>query len=185
MQKILRCTLRRSAVLASLWATMLLTPVAAQQNAGVGSRIRISLRPPASDRLVGTLLESPADSLRVETTSGNVLSLSRTAISRLEVSRGRHSQAGLGALIGLAPGLAGGLVAGTIAHRETQFINITTGGVVLITAMGGAVGAGLGALIGAAFTGDRWEVLPLASSKPAGHVRSRHDPLTISLAIAF
>jgi hypothetical protein len=185
MQTSLRCKFSRSAVLASLWATMLLTPLAAQEEAGVGSRIRILLPPPASDLLVGTLVESRPDSLRVETASGDVLAVSRTAINRLQVSRGRHSKAGLGALIGLATGLGGGLVAGTIAHRETQFINITTGGVVLITALGGAVGAGLGALIGSAFKADRWETVPLVSLETVGRADSRPGHLTIGLAIAF
>jgi len=185
MQTSLRCTFSRSAVLAPLWATMLLTPVAAQEEGGVGSRIRIVLLPPASDLVVGTLVESRADSLRVETASGEVLAVSRTTISRLQVSRGRHSKAGLGALIGLATGLGGGLFAGTTAHRETQFINITTGGVVLITALGGAVGAGLGALIGTAFKADRWEALPLVSLEAVGPAKSCLGPLTIGLAIAF
>lgn len=164
---------------------MLLRPLAAQQPPEVGSRIRVSLAQPRSHRLVGILLESRSDSLRVERSSDDVRAISRSAIERLEVSRGRHSRKVLGALIGLVPGLAGGLLAGTTAHRESQFIKVDDAGVVLITAMGGALGASLGSLIGRLFHVDRWETVPAAAWQPEGRLPVRRTPMTVGFSVSF
>jgi hypothetical protein len=110
----------------------------------------------------------------------------RVAVSDVkQVAIRRFSAPKTGAFVGLAVGLGGGLLAGTIVHRESQFVNVTTGDVVLLTALGGAVGAGLGALVGSAFRVDYWEALPRKSWEPAGHARVRRDRLTLGLAIAF
>jgi hypothetical protein len=119
----------------------------------------------------GRLVSVGADTLRITTTTG-VAPIAFGSITKLELSRHRQGHAGDGALIGLLVGLGAGLTAGVVAHRESQMIEVNDGGVVLITAVGGVVGAALGALIGSAFKSERWEVVPLTTvGGQAGHPR--------------
>ena len=134
-----------------------------------GSRVRVSVSATATQVRIGRLLSVSADTLRLATTTGEA-PIPFRSITNLELSRGRHGHAGRGGLIGLAVGLGAGLTAGLIAHRESQFIEVNTAGVGLITAIGGGVGAALGALIGSAFKSERWEDVPLTTiGGQAGH----------------
>jgi hypothetical protein len=113
----------------------------------------------------GDLLRLSEDSLYILPAGGvDTLAFATGAIDRLEVSRGRRSNAGKGALLGLAIGAGAGLVFGALASAEEcsgfGCTEVGPGEVVAVMALFGATGAGLGALIGAASHSERWEQVP-------------------------
>src|SRR5688572_21887553 len=133
-------------------------PALAQLEAG--SRIRVT-----SDRgsKVGTLVSLEADSLRytASDTSG-VTALPLASVLKLERSVGKRSNAGRGATIGGVVGGGLGLGLGLIASfDDDQFYEVGPEHVAVVTLFLGAIGAGVGALIGSASHRDSWETVPL------------------------
>jgi hypothetical protein len=97
-----------------------------------------------------TLVLDAAD--RVET-----LEVPLTLVKKVEVSRGRKSNIGKGAIVG---GLAGVLIgaAGAAFWGDAGISGSDAGAVIVAFA---AAGTGIGALIGASGKTDRWEEVPL------------------------
>ncbi len=128
-----------------------------------GSRVRITVAKPSKHRHVGTLVSADADSLRFTTDTPGVVAIPTGSVTRFERSRGRRSNAGRGALIGgLTLGAAGLIIGiGAAVDNSSWGIDVGPEGVALATLITGATGAGLGALIGAASTGERWEPLAI------------------------
>jgi hypothetical protein len=135
-------------------------PALAQLQAG--SRIRVT-----SDRgsRIGTLVSLETDSLRYATSdTGAVAALPLASVVKLERSVGKRSNAGRGAAIGGGIGGALGLGFGLIASAdEDAFYTYGPEDVAVATLFLGAVGAGVGALIGSGSKRDRWETVPLAA----------------------
>ena len=125
-------------------------------------RVRVTT---ADWELVGTLVAQGDDSLRLHVT-GEVtpVSVARSAIKRLEISRGSHSHSGADALIGLGAGaLVGGAlgaVAGSDLANECPGNDCGPGLVVFGGLLVGALGAGVGAVIGSFSHSERWELVP-------------------------
>jgi hypothetical protein len=128
-----------------------------------GSRVRITVDKPSKRSHVGTLVSADADSLRFTTDISGVVAIPTASVTRFERSRGRRSNAGRGAVILGAIGGAAGLILGIGAAADNSSWGIEIGpeGVALATLLMGATGAGLGALIGAASKGERWEPLAI------------------------
>ncbi len=126
-----------------------------------GSRVRITVD--KTSKHVGTLISADADSLRVTTDTSGVVAIPTAAVTRFERSRGRRSNVGRGALVGAATGGVFGLIFGIAAEADNNDWGIEIGadGIALSTLFVGAVGAGIGALIGAASKGERWEPLTI------------------------
>jgi hypothetical protein len=131
-----------------------------------GTRIRVRLNASPTKELVGTVIMWRNDSLAwlPQGVSGVPLG----AISTLEVSQGRHSHAGKGALTGgaivgfLSFVAAASNTGGT--NRLDDFTGKLTGAqVVWLTAGGTVVGAGVGALIGLMSHSENWVGVPLES----------------------
>lgn len=135
-----------------------------------GERIRITIPSRGMTPLSGTLIAVRADSLLLDT-GAEKLSVPRSLVARLEVSRGKRSQGGRGALIGLAGGLTLGGIIGYAACNATtspascfesqegsQYYFLVT------WAISGAAGALLGAVIGGRVRGERWQVVPLVGA---------------------
>ena len=82
-----------------------------------------------------------------------------SAMTRLEVSSGTRSGAKGGLLVGGASGFFVGLISSATYYSsdEEGAARYILGG----AAVGGALGAGIGWLIGSAIKSDRWEELPL------------------------
>ena len=114
----------------------------------------------SADSGVIALSETP-DSVRFATESAE----------RVEVSDGWHSHARNGALVGLGVGAGTGLLLGLAASAEECgewcVIEVGTGEIAAVTVMLGAVGAGIGALIGSFSHGERWRQVDLHPSEPA------------------
>ena len=129
-----------------------------------GVSIRYRLDQPGAAWTEGTYLGSSADSLRlVHPPHGEPVTVATADLRDFQVSRGRVSRVGHGAALGAAVGGAAGLAVGIVALSEgcgKGFPDtcIVTPGEIAVGAplILGAVGAGLGALIGASSHGERW-----------------------------
>lgn len=162
-------------------ASALIPPghLAAQQLPAVqpGHRVRLTLQPdPRSHRatrIIGTLMRLDADSIAVyDEARLAVVTAAWEAARRLEASRGRRSYAGRGALIGLAAGAGGGIATGLLvcgggncSSSGGDWQSLVVGGLGL---GGGLAGAGIGTLVGAMLSGERWETVPLGPARPGG-----------------
>jgi hypothetical protein len=180
---------------AALLLTGLSTELFAQTIVSVpaGSRVRLSVeqegRPGALVRSVGTLISTDDESVVVRTgTDAEPRTFSAASLQKFEVSMGRRSRTGRGALIG-AVGL--GTVSAVQSYIEESrcephpFDMGTLGGcgspggmAVLGFAVGAVIGAGAGALIGSFVRADRWMPVSLG-------VRSALVPAGEGVALSF
>lgn len=132
-----------------------------------GARVRVSLRRDTQtyltrERIIGSLVSVQRDTIVVSERAGRPdLALPIEWARSLEVSRGRKSSAGKGALIGLLSGAAAGVTTALVVCADGE---CESGGVHLkgfvstVFGLGGGLfGAGVGALVGGRFHGDRWE----------------------------
>ena len=107
---------------------------------------------------VGTFVAWKSDTLVVQS-NGDTLQVALMNVTRLDVYMGRKAQAGAGAVVG---GLAVVvLLAIAAATCDASFGCPTAGEAAKPLLIGGAAGAFVGALIGAATNTDRWEEVPL------------------------
>ncbi len=138
----------------------------------IGARVRVSLRTPLApqshllrERIIGSLMNLEGDRVIVSEKGGPGLSIPIESVRAFEVSRGRKSGAGRGAVIGLLSGAAGGIGAGLIVcgngeceYSSSDYTPLVAG----VLGIGGALfGAGVGALVGGRIHSDRWESIPL------------------------
>jgi hypothetical protein len=145
----------------------------------LGIRVRMSVTSPAPgsaergaagtsnnllrERIIGTLVNIQESTLIVgEGKDGPRREVPLASVNRLEVSRGRHSSSGKGALVGMFAGAAGGVAAGLVVCNHGNCVNSGTGDLtgVWATALGlggGLAGAGIGAIIGGAIRTEQWE----------------------------
>ena len=153
----------RSAILAWLVvvsgaSTLGARPARAQL--GVGSRVRVTSE---RGKHTGTLVSLDGDSLRYTKADTSVVTaLPLASIVRLERSVGKRAATGRGAMIGGLIGGGFGLFVGIAASTDDSgWFEVGPGEIAAATAFTGAIGAGLGALIGAASKRDQWETVPL------------------------
>lgn len=125
-----------------------------------GSRVRITV---GKTKQVGTLVSADADSLQIIPDTSGMVAIPTGSVTQFERSRGRRSNVGRGALVGGATGGVIGLIFGIGAELDNSEWGIEIGpeGIALATLFVGAVGAGVGALIGAASKGEKWEPLAI------------------------
>ncbi len=137
-----------------------------------GTRIRVTVDTAPARPLVGSLVGQDGGSIQLR--MQDVQQMSRTGlpafkvvsvllskITRLELSRGRHSNAGKGAMYGGLTGAGAGLVIGLAATAGNGggFFEVGPGEVALGTLVMGGLGAGVGAIIGSLSSHDQWEVV--------------------------
>jgi hypothetical protein len=154
--------------IALLAAVLLLAPsvdVLAQRARPVapGDRVRITAPSIVGERLVGTLAELRPEALLLEPEdSVEAVLLPLAAVNKLELSRGKGSKIGRGALAGGLFGAGVGLVVGIAALGEDGGgFHIGVGEVIRGTLVLGGLGAGMGMLLEVAAPGERWETVPL------------------------
>lgn len=121
--------------------------------------------------VVGTVVAVDRDSVRIRPEDPAIfpghptsVAIARSSIRDLEVAVKSHSNAGKGALIGLGIGVVGGAVAGVEGCQPDQNswdLFTPTQCAAFGGLLFGAIGAGLGALIGSAGGSERWERVAL------------------------
>jgi hypothetical protein len=139
----------------------------------VGGKVRYKLDAPRADWQQGELTGVDTDTLHLVDGDGGGRAVPTLQIGALEVSSGRRSNAGRGAMMGGIVGTALGLGLGISASSQKcpSLCYVPDGAqeVVAATALFGAVGAGIGALIGVTSRRDRWVEVPRPwSAAPAG-----------------
>ena len=125
-----------------------------------GDRIRAHAPSASPGPLVGTVVAFQADSLMVQ---GDTKSwrLSLASLTRLDISQGRRSHAGLGAGIGLLVGAGVGAVIGSGCDLTVVPVSSEAGCIAVGVALVGGAGALLGAVIGSHTRTERWAEVPL------------------------
>jgi hypothetical protein len=147
----------------------------------VGSRVRIVAPTMVHGALEGMMLEMDDSSLLVGIDDRGPTRLSRQAITRIDVSTGRHSRALKGMIIGAVLGAGAGALAYSGDCNGAVSVCVDSHSVVPVGLVTGAlVGAGIGALI----KHDRWNRVPLDSVRVGlGPTRGRGVALSVSLGL--
>lgn len=128
------------------------------QQLRVGDRIRVKTTIAGGAQLIGTYYSADGDNLVLHTNDAGRYTIPWDDVSRLELSRGKQSNAGKGALIGLGVGAGLGLASGlALAADQDDFFDVNAGNVVAGTIGSAALGAGVGALVGMLSKSERWE----------------------------
>jgi hypothetical protein len=140
-----------------------------------GTRVRVSAPAVAGKRLEGTVARLDADTMVVRSDGwGADLAVPLGSVTALDVSGGRKSRAlkfgGIGAAIGAVVGTFLMIVdEGTSApdvditddEAPVEWVAGPVWQKVRYPVVSAAAGFGIGAIIGAAFPGERWEAVPL------------------------
>lgn len=150
--------------------------------------MRLRLAEPGAKWLQGDLLRLEEDSLSLVTRGGNdTLTLATASVAQVEVSRGLQSLAGQGLAIGAGVGAGLGLILSAAAAAEEcqgfDCYEVGPGGVIAVTALLAAAGAGLGGLIGAASHRERWAQVPPPWVR--AQVRPASGRLGVAVSVPF
>jgi hypothetical protein len=154
-----------------------------------GASVRYRLGHPGAGWTEGTYLGSIADSLRLtQPPHGEAVTVATSDLRDLQISRGRASRAGHGAVLGAAAGGAAGLAVGVVAlsegcsHGFPDTCIITPAEIAVGAPLAlGAVGAGLGALIGAGSHRERW--VPVAGVGSGITLEPHRRAVTIGVSL--
>jgi hypothetical protein len=176
----------RNGVAAILASTLVLPveartqgPAAGLSPVVVGSRVRI-VAPTTVKRIEGIVAAMDDASLLVSTDDHVPVRVQRQAITRLEVSTGRHRRTLKGLIIGVGIGAGLGAVTprdfGCLGSCPDQKLEVV-GGLMLV---GAFYGAGIGALI----KRDRWREVPLDRLR-VGLTQTRGRGVGLSLSVQF
>jgi hypothetical protein len=147
---------------------------AQQDTTGLAPGRRIRVHQPDKHTVVGNFVAIDSASLGLETTPGDTLQIARARITGVDLSVGTKSKTGQGALSGLMYGALGGVALGLLASAgqdPNELFYVSPGAAAAGGAlMFGAIGAGVGALIGSGKRTDRWEptVWPVRVIAPGG-----------------
>jgi hypothetical protein len=135
-----------------------------------GARVRLTTSWSALP-LVGTVVAVDGDSVRIRPEDPALfpdhptsVAIARSSIRGLEVAVKGHSNAGKGALIGLSIGVIGGAAGGAAGCQpDPNGFNVVGPGPCAAAGalIFGALGAGLGALIGSSGRSEHWERVAL------------------------
>jgi hypothetical protein len=142
-----------------------------------GARVRVTAPDCDAHERAGTFRVMQGDTLVLRT-----LNCPLAAVTRLDISRGRHRSTvravGFGVLGFLGGGLAGCFIAGGGGEGYNEGVACLIGG-----AIGGGVGLVAGAVVGAK-SRDRWEEVPLDRLR-VSFAPKRDGGFVLGLSIAF
>ena len=148
-----------------------------------GDRIRVAAPTLSPGPLVGTVVAFEADSLMVQRGT-DTWRLSLASLTRLEMSQGRRSHAGLGAGIGLLVGAGVRAVIGSGCHAVVVPVSSGVGCIAVGAAVIGGAGALVGAVTGALVRTERWAEVPLDRLR-VSFTSDRGGALTIRASLRF
>ena len=127
--------------------------------AGIGQRVRVTMDS-GTGAWIGTLVRRDSTSMTLHgpgLSDSSAVTLPLDRVRQLEMSVGRQSNAGKGALIGFGVGAATGLAVGIGCASSDTLFQCSGGDVVEATVVFGFIGAGVGGLVGLASSSERWE----------------------------
>ncbi|HET7111111.1 MAG TPA: hypothetical protein VFI41_09555 [Gemmatimonadales bacterium] len=165
--------MRRIISLFTLVTVMLNLPLAAQGVASDPAAPRVRIRQAGASRpTVGIITQIDSDTIHLRAVEGD-LAIARSDMTRLDVSRGVHSNAGPGFRKGMWIGAIVGAAMGVMVLADPDEFWYDGGAeiVPLAAAVSGLEGAVIGAGIGALSHSEHWQ-------------KSRTDGQTLSLYVA-
>jgi hypothetical protein len=123
--------------------------------------VRITAPSLGADKLIGTVVPSPRDTLMVRPADRmTAVAFPLASVTRLEVRFGQKSHLLLGAAIGFVAGATSlGIGSAVVCNREDS--DCAKYQTVTFTALGGFTGGAVGALLGSFIQTDRWDRIPL------------------------
>ncbi len=143
----------------------------------VGNRVRVTTPGAGTEPLIGTVVGIEPDGVLVRGASGgSAVRVPAAKATTIEVSGGKRSQAGRGAMLGAAVGVMPGLLM-TFGDYNTD-----DGSPGAVAVLGAAGGAALGAAIGWAIKSERW--WPAEMPVTAG-IAPLRGGVTFSLRVAW
>jgi len=148
---------------------------------GLGQRVRVTTD---SGPWIGTLVHQDTSGLTLHgpgLSDSSAVTIPLDRVRQLEISVGRQSNAGKGALIGFGLGAATGLALGIGCASSDSLFQCTGGQVIQATVVIGLVGAGVGGLLGLASSSERWEKI---AAGPV-HVSLAPHRLGLSVSLTF
>jgi hypothetical protein len=128
-------------------------PLVRAEQLSAGTRVRVHTR--VQGKVIGHLVRVTTDSIvfRSANEADAELALPAAAVNRLDLSTGRRSRKGRGALIGLVVGTVGGYL---VLLRLCSDACIGAWPLLGVPVAGALVGAGMGATIGSGVRTERW-----------------------------
>jgi hypothetical protein len=178
--------MRPATLLAAILAAAASSRIAAQATERLepGQRVRVTAPTISSTHIVGVFAHMAADTLVVET-DGRAWHFPHASLTRVDVHRGRQSNAAKGALYGSLIGAGIGAVALGSSSLCAETLEVPGGRCALIGAGGGGVGGLLlGAIVGALIKTDRWQAVPVdrlrVSFIPPGQAR-----FALAMSVSF
>ena len=156
---------------------------AQQDTTGLVPGRRIRVHQQGNQKLVGNFVSMDSASLAMVTSIGDTVLVPRHDIAGLDLSQGTKSNAGKGAITGLLVGGGLGVALGLAAASSTEGSILESSPGAYAAGSGllfGALGAGVGALIGSGQRTDKWAptAWPTLSFQP-----SRRDGGTVALGM--
>ena len=155
----------RSCAAAVLVFAAVAPPIALSQAAPTltpGTKVRAKATAAGAQWIQGEFVRMTSDTVFIrDPSAADTLRLATSSLTHFQVSRGLHARTGKGALLGLGIGAGTGLLLGLAASAEscTGFcpVEVGPGEILAAAALLGGVGAAIGALIGSASHGERWQ----------------------------
>ena len=154
-----------STIGALIVVTLVAAPLAAQMSPyptlPPGSRVRVHS---AQGPVIGAIRSVSDSAIVVAPASARAVTIPWSSVNRLEISRGRSTNAwrglGIGALGGAVTGVILGLAAGEDCGRSNSFVCFDRGSLALAGGVGfGVIGGVIGLVAGAFRTHENWHMI--------------------------
>ena len=155
--------------------------------ARAGDRVRVTAPPSGLANQIARV-ESVRNDTLVLQLKNETRSVPIAALSRLDVSTGRHRHtlqgAGIGGLGGAALGAISGYASGD--DDPNQFLAMTAGGKAALGAvLIGGVGLVVGSVVGALHVTDQWTTLPLGETKTTPAIELGAHTVRLGMRLSF
>jgi len=150
-----------------------LTAVAQQDSTGLVPGRRVRVHQHKKQALVGSFVSLDSAGIRFVTAGTDTALVPRAYVTAVDISMGTKSKAGAYALRGFIYGAVGGVIIGVAASSSDNGEFLDYGAGTWAAGSGlffGALGAGVGALIGSGKRTDKWDPMawPTVAVLPAG-----------------
>ena len=153
-----------------------------------GNRVQVTSAAHGADKVVGTVLAIQNDTLVLQVEKiTNPIRLPFSAITDIQVSRGQRRQVGGGIVMGGAIGAGVGMLLGFAAGDDDPGILAMSAGdkAAIGAVLLGVAGAGIGGLVGARSSREKWEHVPLGGVAARIGLAPRGDGVALHVSARF